>query len=410
MGTVNRGGSAPRPYEPDNVLQVGSGGRIASIADAIAELSSRPATKTTKTVTGSATATQFSDRVAFTSGDPRTAGVKPGDFLYVPDDAQTLGYGEHYYYVLGVFADAVILETCIMGATQTLTDPVFYRLNKYAIELLPGENEIPSGLILPDGYHVGFIGHGDSSVVTGYSMESPAWGFLEFSRLFTNSGLVTGYTKNTFPLLFAAMPTVRVHDMTMGVDATLSGAPNMEFLDGVQPSGLHVTNFHYLNVIDHGFKMYADSIFVDGFSAYMGEESYECLQMGLTNRPSVKMKSLKNLLLNRRADGAPGTVGMIIINAANGAASQVVSPEYRFSNVFARDLSTGGPVIEINGSNTGAGVAAARVYLSNCQMESGGFTSEIDSAGTAVTVYLDRCFRQGGTAVRTSGTSTFTTL
>jgi hypothetical protein len=389
-------------------LKIGSGRNFATLTDALGAMQAVGATASTVTTTGNVTCTQFSDRVTFATENPRTLGIRPGDFMYVPNDAQTLGYSTHHYYVIGVMADAVILETGIIGATQTFSGAVFKRLNRFLFDIAEGEFDT-ARYILPDGYWTSFIGQGDSSVLTGQAFETPAWGYMEFANLDCSGAVVTGGAKNHFPLIGASMPTVRARNLTIGATDFTLGAPDIEFLDGVCPSGVHLTNINYLNVIDHGIKLNADSIFVDGFTAHMAEQSYECIQTGNGgSRANTKPKIFMNVEMIRRGDGALGTVGQIIANI--GAPANSPEVEYRFSNVFARDAgASAGACIQISGSDTGTGVPAKRVYVSNANLENASAV-EISSAGTSVTVLMDRCFRKAGGAIRTSGTSTFTTL
>lgn len=397
------------------VITVGTGGRFATVAEALAYIGTQGATITTYQATGSVALTQYSDWGVFTGGSPATE-IQPNDFLYVPDDAQTLGYASHYYRVLGVFGeesgteDAISLETGVCTFTGAILTPTFVRLKPYVILLLPGEHSLGTDaatrIVIPDGYNIAFVGIGPEVLLTGVPMETPAWGLISFKNLRTTSGTMCGYTKNQFPLLGANYPTVYLQDIRYGVTAINdpAGFADQEFLYGVFCPGLYVSNFQSEFTHDHGLVLNADNLQVDGFFSLIEETGFESLTIGvLLNRPAAtKPKSIKNLDISRRNHAGTGTgAAGAVIMSISGYPDTSNTMRFNLSGVVVRDESTHGPVLQITGPASGA----LEVNVNNAVIDSVTYGTEINASGSAVAVNLNNVTRSNGNIARASATS-----
>ena len=423
MVQTNSDGSTSLVWQGGSVLNglgttitVGEGGQFATIAEALAYIETQPSTITTYQATGSVALTQYSDTGIFSGGQPHLE-VQCNDWLYVPSDAQTLGYSSHYYRVLGVFgeeagtADSITLETGICTFTGSIASPTFVRLQPYVLLLLPGEHSLSASrdsatrTIIPDGYSIAFVGCGPETVLSGIPMETPAWGLLSFKNIRTTTGTLGGYSKNAFPLISANYPTIYLEDVRYGasyINDPLSGSEN-EFLYGVYCAGLYVNNFRCEFAHDHGVQMSADRLEVNGFFAETAETGIEPLRITtLVNRPSAtKPKILNNISIIRK-DGTGSTTGTIgAIFFAVGAHSDTANTWRAYLNgVQVIDSAAYGYSIEVQG-----GSQAANIFINNGMLESSVVGTEIAASGSGTKVYLHNTQRPVNGNIRSSVTT-----
>src|SRR3989344_6093748 len=378
-----------------NTLTVGTGGRFATIQDALDYISARD-TYTTVTNTGiTCTLTSGSNRVVCSAN----ADVRSGDLLYVTNDAMVAldGVGgentTHNYPILrtdaAITPENITLATGIFGASQSNVPLVIRRPVRYRIVLLDAETPLGLDVGLPEGANITIDGQNNHIVGTTDTLPAmngalaiPLFGYFSIMNVVSHVRLINGDSDTyLWPNQDDGLSFLRLKNIEWR-------SSNSIIFDNGSLSGIVASDIVVKGEVEHALRLFGDYVRVDNLS--IDNDGYNEALFVYMNSYSTGGNTHKKILNNisvRHGIGPNPTKGAIVIGAGGSIG------DYEINNLS---------LIDENSSGTGRGidVSTANVVIRNGNINHTSGTYGVDLNMTADSVVrLYNVTRMDGTSI-----------